>query len=79
MGAERRARGIGLACAKRYPRPGLCDQNRTEGIRPRKGERLQAALLFSTAVRSLELRQARARVALGSPELGREGENDTTN
>jgi hypothetical protein len=28
---------------------------------------------------SLELRLARARVALGSPELAREGENATTN
>jgi hypothetical protein len=42
-------------------------------------ERLRAALLLSAAVKSLELRLARARVALGSPELGREGEDATTN
>jgi hypothetical protein len=30
-------------------------------------------------VKSLELRQARARVAPGSPGLGREGENAMTN
>jgi hypothetical protein len=34
MGADRRARGAGRACAKRYPRSGPCDQDRTEGIRP---------------------------------------------
>jgi hypothetical protein len=33
-GADRRARGAGLACAKRYPRSGPCDQDQTEGIRP---------------------------------------------
>jgi hypothetical protein len=42
-------------------------------------ERLRAALLLSAAVRSPELRLARARVAPGSPELGREGENATAN
>jgi hypothetical protein len=36
-------------------------------------------LLLSAAVRSPELRQARARVAPGSPELGREGEDATVN
>jgi hypothetical protein len=40
---------------------------------------MQAALLLSAAVRSPELRQARARVASGSPELGREGENAMAN
>jgi hypothetical protein len=39
----------------------------------------EAAPLLSTTVRSPELRQAQARVALGSPELGREGEGATTN
>mgnify|MGYP006934362034 CR=1 FL=1 len=38
-----------------------------------------AALLLSAAVRSLELRQARARVTPGLPELGRDGENATAN
>jgi hypothetical protein len=36
-------------------------------------------LFLSTAVRSPELRLARARVAPGSPELGREEEGATTN
>jgi hypothetical protein len=73
-GADRRARGAGRACAKRYPRYGPCDQNRTEGIRP--GGRTAVG---SAAVRSPELRQARARMAPGSPELGRERENATAN
>jgi hypothetical protein len=55
-GDQRQAKGAGRACAKRYPRSGPCDQDRMEGIKP--GERLQAALLLSTAVRSLELRKA---------------------
>jgi hypothetical protein len=37
------------------------------------------APLLSVAVRSPELRQARARVAPGSPELGREGEGTMAN
>jgi hypothetical protein len=41
--------------------------------------RLRAAQLLSAAVRSPELRLARARVAPGSPELGREEEGATTN
>jgi hypothetical protein len=45
----------------------------------RGDERLRAALFLSAAVGSPELRLARARVALGSPELGREGENATAN
>jgi hypothetical protein len=77
--ADRRARGVGHTCVKRYPRSGSWDRDRTEGIRPRRGERLRAVLLLSAAVRSSELRQARARVAPGSPGLGREGENATTN
>jgi hypothetical protein len=40
---------------------------------------LRAASLLSMAVRSSELRLARARVALGSPELGREEEDATAN
>jgi hypothetical protein len=61
------------------PRSGPCDEDRTEGIRPGRGERMRAALLLSAAVRSPELRPARARVAPGSPELDSEGENATTN
>jgi hypothetical protein len=49
------------------------------GDQTRGVERLWAALFISTAVKSLELRLARARVAPGSPELGREGENATAN
>jgi hypothetical protein len=41
--------------------------------------RLRAVLFLSAAVRSPELRLARASVAPGSPELGRKGENATTN
>jgi hypothetical protein len=33
-GDQRQAKGAGHACAKRYPRSGPCDQDRTEGIRP---------------------------------------------
>jgi hypothetical protein len=64
---------------KRYPAIWACDQDRTEGIKPGRGKRLRAALLLSAAVRSPELRQARARVAPGSSELDREGENATAN
>jgi hypothetical protein len=44
-----------------------------------KDERLRAAPLLSATVRSPELRQARARVAPRSLELGREEEGATTN
>jgi hypothetical protein len=43
------------------------------------GKRLRAALFLSAAVKSLELRLARARVAPGSLEFAREGENTTAN
>jgi hypothetical protein len=39
----------------------------------------KAAPLLSAAVRSPELRQARAMLAPGSPELGREGEGAMAN
>jgi hypothetical protein len=48
------------------------DQTRGDG-------RLRAALFLSAAVRSPELRLARARVAPGLPELGREEEGATAN
>jgi hypothetical protein len=51
-GADRRARGAGRACARRYPRSGSCDQDRTGEIRPGRDERLRAALLLSVVVRS---------------------------
>jgi hypothetical protein len=61
------------------PRSGSCNQDRTREIRPGEGERLRAAPLLLATVKSPELGQARARVVRGSPELGREGENDTAN
>jgi hypothetical protein len=61
------------------PRSGPCDEDWTERIRPGRGERLRAALLLSAAVRLLELGHARARVAPGSLEFDREGENATAN
>jgi hypothetical protein len=78
-GTDRQARGAGRVCAKRYPRSGPCDQDRTGGIRPGKDERRRAVLLLSAAVKLLELGPARARVAPGSSGLGREGENATAN
>jgi hypothetical protein len=45
----------------------------------RGGERLRAAPLLSTVVKSPKFVQAHARVVLGSPGLGREGENATAN
>jgi hypothetical protein len=48
------------------------DQTRGDG-------QLRAALFLSVAMGSTELRLARARVASGLPELGREGENATAN
>jgi hypothetical protein len=79
LGADRRAKGAGRACAKRYPWSRPYDQDRSEGIRPRENRRLRAAQLLSAAVRSPELRLARARVAPGSPELGREEEGAKAN
>jgi hypothetical protein len=49
------------------------------GDQAREDGWLRAALFLFAVVRSLELRLARARVAPGSPELGREGENATAN
>jgi hypothetical protein len=49
------------------------------GDQTRGNRRLRAAPLLSAAVRSPELRLARARVAPGSPELGIEGEGTTVN
>jgi hypothetical protein len=69
--------GPGRACAKRYPVVRAARSRSDGGNQTRKDERLRAALFISATMRSLELRQARARVALGSPELGREGEGAT--
>jgi hypothetical protein len=78
-GDQRQSKGAGRTCVKQYPRFEPCDQDQTEGIRPRGVEWLRAALLFSAAVRSPELRQTRARVAPGSLEFGREEEGATVN
>jgi hypothetical protein len=64
-GDQRQAKGAGRVCAKWYPLSRPCDQDRTEGIKPGRGERLRAALLLSAVVRS--------------PELGREEEGAMTN
>jgi hypothetical protein len=67
------------ACA----RSGIRDLGRAikigQGRSDRGGERLWAVLLLYAAVKSTELGQARARVVSGSPGLGRDGENATTN
>jgi hypothetical protein len=71
--------GVRRACAKQYPRSEPFDQDRTGGgVRP-GNRRLRAAPLLFAAVRSPELRRARATVAPGSPELGRGEEGATTN
>jgi hypothetical protein len=49
------------------------------GDQTRGNKRLRAAPLLSVAVKSPELRLARATVAPGSPELGREEEGATVN
>jgi hypothetical protein len=68
------------ACAKRYPVVRAVRSESDGGeIRPRENRWLWAASLLSAAVRSPELRQARARVAPGSPELGRGEEGATVN
>jgi hypothetical protein len=48
----------GVRARSGIPRSGLCDQDRTEGIRLGRGDRLWAALLLSTAARSPELGRA---------------------
>jgi hypothetical protein len=66
------------------------DQDRTEGVRAVRSRSYggnqtgeidvrEATPLLSAVVRSPELRQARARVAPGSLELGREEEGATAN
>jgi hypothetical protein len=70
--------GVRRACAKRYPQSEPFDQDRTGGS-DWGHRRLRAAPLLSAAVRSPELRRARARVAPGSPELGRGEEGATAN
>jgi hypothetical protein len=54
-------------------------RSRSDGGSDRGNRRLWAAPLLSAVVRSPELRRARARVAPGSPELGRGEEGATAN
>jgi hypothetical protein len=76
-GGPRRVR---RACAKRYPAVQTVRSESDGGeIRPRENRWLQAASLLSTTARSPDLRQARATVAPGSPELGRGEEGATVN
>jgi hypothetical protein len=44
-----------------------------------RGERLRAALLLHAAVKSSELGRTRATAVPGSPELVRDGEDDSAN
>jgi hypothetical protein len=69
----------GVQARSGIPRSGPCDQDRTGEIRPGETDVREAAPLLSAAVKSLELRLAQARVALGSPELGRGEEGATAN
>jgi hypothetical protein len=79
-GADRRARGAGRACVREAVSAIWAVRSRSdEGDQTGGDEWLRAALLISAAARSPELRLARARVAPGSPGLGREGEDATTN
>jgi hypothetical protein len=71
---------LGARARSGIPWSGPFNLNRTEGvIRPRENRWLRAASLLFAAVRSLELRQARARVAPGSLELGRGEEGAMAN
>jgi hypothetical protein len=73
------ARGV-RACVREALSVVQAVRSESNGGDQTRGNRwLRAAPLLSAAVRSLELRLARARVALGSPELGREGEGTTMN
>jgi hypothetical protein len=49
---------LGARAQSGIPRSGSCDRDRTEGIRPGRGEQMRAALLLSAAVRSPELSKA---------------------
>jgi hypothetical protein len=66
-------------CAKRYPAVRAVRSRSDGGNQTREIDVCEAAPLLSTAVRSPELRQARARVAPRSLELGRGEEGTTAN
>jgi hypothetical protein len=67
------------ACAKQYPTVQAVRSRSDGGNQTGETDVCGVAPLLSTVVRSLESGQARARVALWSPELGREGEGATVN
>jgi hypothetical protein len=64
---------------KRYPAISAVQSGLNGGDQTRRGERLRAASLLPTAVKSPELGRVRAMAVPGSPELVREGEDDLVN
>jgi hypothetical protein len=64
---------------KRYPAVRAVRSRSDRGNQTMETDVCEAAPLLSAAVRSPELRQARARVASGSPELGRGEQGATAN
>jgi hypothetical protein len=76
-GTDRRARASGARARSGIPWSRPCDQDRTGEIRPGETDVREEVPLLSAAMRSPELRKARARVAPRSPELGR-GEEGAT-
>jgi hypothetical protein len=66
-------------CAKRYPKISVVISRSDGGDQTGRGERLRAALLLFAAVKSPELGRVRATAVPGSPELVREGEDNSTN
>jgi hypothetical protein len=66
-------------CAKQYPAVRAVRSRSDGGNQTGETNVRKAAPLLSVVVRSPELRQARARVAPRSPELGRGGEGTTAN
>jgi hypothetical protein len=70
---------VGHACEKRYPAISTV-RSRSDGKdQTRRGERLRASPLLPAAVKSSELGRVCATAVPGSPELVREGKDDSTN
>jgi hypothetical protein len=65
------------ACAKRYPAVRAVRSRLDGGNQTGETDVREVVSLLSAAMRSPEFRPARARVAPGSPELGRGGEGAT--
>jgi hypothetical protein len=76
-GTDRRAQTQGARARSGTPRSWSCDRDRTREIKPGGGERLRAAPLLFAAAKSSELGQVRAMAVPGSPELVKEGEDDS--